>query len=1210
MIPQTLRSACAEKNLIPIVGAGVSMSLKRTSGDVLFPSWKGLLEKAAERLKLENIPKFADGVSAMLALDDYEQAANIARKGLTGGLWNSFFTENFEVKRDEICEDSLALPRAIWKIGTQIITLNYDKVLRFACPEASVKDFDNNDSSSLASFGQPNHRTHSIWHLHGRIDQANEIIFTSESYSKLYRENNEKYQAALIRFQSVCRDTKLLFVGCSLDDADILKQISEQHELFGENTGPHYALVRECDKSAIEGKLKGLPIALVTFSDFGAPLIELLNEIAQCGPQNLPQIQTPATKSSAKVLDTTQGKVRIAILAAKPIDKNFVYDELEQEFRKLKADVILLHLSIKTLNELEDFDYIFILSKTIKHKIGIEDETLKVRWITVKELEDNIGCSNGKGHFIFLDHQKKTDFSPLELEQLTQPTLIFPALDNRQIASFSFKIFNKPNLEYNEVYQGCNIERLEVVALKGKQNFKVKQTSLPANIDPKTTKNYVGRRTDLENICRKIIELRVSREILTIKGSGGLGKTITIKRLAVELADRSCFEDGIHFIDCEFIENFKAFEEHVAGCFDLDSVLNFQEQLRENFSYQDRLIILDNAETLLHLASSEPIKEFMVFLSEYASIVVTSRELIELDCEQFYELRPFTTDEAFELFVSELPWSDKITEEDKRVIRHDILESLLDNNPLAIKLITKNIPKGKNFAVLKHELEIDFFQKVSLSELAVFDSASDVNIERKKSLYGSINFSYQYLNDKEKVAFELLSLFPDGINLESLKNISKENKSDSKRSNKKAIAPERLLITDPLIKALENKSLIQVDNGMVKLQSIVGKFADRQFQLRSEAERARYYKNAFEHNYTFAMGLCHFYFESPFHATRITNNHQNNFIKSIRYVSGFKFDHEALLSYIGNLFTLFSAITGTELLFQVLKEQKLLFNNEKERLCYDILMLNLDYYGGNFAGAYSRLQNRLPLAQLANLDDLNEIESKILSFAMHLYVHEGEALLSAKYDIANKNFDFYSYKAEFFWLGYFNKALLPPSPRVDFMTLDVMYSLGLLTQEIINAYIKQGIFEKSHLEMTQVHYIKAKMGLMKKQSIKPLIVVNPYTEGLKQLMYAFVEKDQETKTAYFDSALEHLTHIKYYYVEALYFYAQFLKDSPQKDKFDEIFQVGIGLARKHHYRFQIYKFEQLVTDTPSEYDMNNYPLLEELDFDGHVNSLLKERRRH
>ncbi len=206
MIPRSLLSACAEEKLIPIVGAGVSMSLKTKAKGQLFPSWKDLLHKAADRLKQENKHELSTAVTSMLALNKYEQAADFAREGLTGGLWNSFFSEIFNVKREIICDESLALPRAIWGIGNQIITLNYDKVLRFACPEQGVNELDNNDTSALVSFGHPGRETHSIWHMHGRIDQTNEIIFTSESYSKLYSDRDSKYSAALTKFQSLSRE--------------------------------------------------------------------------------------------------------------------------------------------------------------------------------------------------------------------------------------------------------------------------------------------------------------------------------------------------------------------------------------------------------------------------------------------------------------------------------------------------------------------------------------------------------------------------------------------------------------------------------------------------------------------------------------------------------------------------------------------------------------------------------------------------------------------------------------------------------------------------------------------------------------------------------------------------------------------------------------------------------------------------------------------
>jgi len=52
-IPDALRRAASTRHLIPFVGAGVSMGVRGTDGKPAFPSWKALLEKAAERLRGE-----------------------------------------------------------------------------------------------------------------------------------------------------------------------------------------------------------------------------------------------------------------------------------------------------------------------------------------------------------------------------------------------------------------------------------------------------------------------------------------------------------------------------------------------------------------------------------------------------------------------------------------------------------------------------------------------------------------------------------------------------------------------------------------------------------------------------------------------------------------------------------------------------------------------------------------------------------------------------------------------------------------------------------------------------------------------------------------------------------------------------------------------------------------------------------------------------
>jgi len=58
--PSTLLDRLASRRLIPFVGAGISRSvLSATERKPLFPSWRELLESAADKLKEENKENYA-----------------------------------------------------------------------------------------------------------------------------------------------------------------------------------------------------------------------------------------------------------------------------------------------------------------------------------------------------------------------------------------------------------------------------------------------------------------------------------------------------------------------------------------------------------------------------------------------------------------------------------------------------------------------------------------------------------------------------------------------------------------------------------------------------------------------------------------------------------------------------------------------------------------------------------------------------------------------------------------------------------------------------------------------------------------------------------------------------------------------------------------------------------------------------------------------
>ena len=77
------------------------------------------------------------------------------------------------------------------------------------------------------------------------------------------------------------------------------------------------------------------------------------------------EFETSPTFITPEIPRLTKKSTKIAILIANPINRNYEYDELLKGFKKLKCEVHHFYLSCDALNNLEDYDYIFIASKWI-----------------------------------------------------------------------------------------------------------------------------------------------------------------------------------------------------------------------------------------------------------------------------------------------------------------------------------------------------------------------------------------------------------------------------------------------------------------------------------------------------------------------------------------------------------------------------------------------------------------------------------------------------------------------------------------------------------------------------------------------------------------------------------------------------------------------------------------------------------------------------
>ena len=1192
-LPSSLINALKNNEIIPIVAAGVSMSIRDKHGERIFPSWEELLLIAAEKLELEKDDNNASLVKTFLKMKRFKDAAEHAYNGLKGSSWKKLIKEQFDPKLSDLDKNSAALPKAIWKLNDQIITLNYDRILQWShSVPAQVSSLTNKAIANLPDILDSSDDP-IVWHLHGNVDNTAELVLTPDSYANFYGEGKEvqtDYKGALEALKIVITTRSLLFIGCSLDDADLLLKIHQQQEMFTGNIKPHYALVKTDEKNAIEKKLEGTQIKLISFEDFGQPLLDKLSEMHQ---HISTEKEAKAVPNIVNVPFTNEDiPIKVAYLSANPLGFDYDYQPLSTILKKLPFEIDTFSLTEDKLNNLDGYDYIFIASKVVKNKLVIEDNFHCFDKNTLSELEENLGLEKRKGIFIFVDKLPSDD----QLVDLKLPTLILPALDfdkhKKSLQKFHFQVFKNKNIAF---YKDIGISYNEAgfdfnyTPLKNSKYILHKNTSnLPKAIDRCSMNKFVGRKDDLERLSQKIYGLEDDNGFLTIKGTGGLGKTTLIKKLTIAFADRGKYEDGIEFIDCEPITDFQQFRHRIASVFNLEQAQNLEEHLSKSFNNASYLIILDNFETLLYTLEKDKILQLLSFICDFATVIITSREFLKLDGEIEYTLRQMTLDEAFFLFSLRMENRDFSTKETK-LIRDEIIDKLLDRNPLAITILAGCIMPNKNINALIDELKNDLFNKISEEDLEIFDNATDVHIDRKKSIYGSILYSYRMLNDVEKETFEKLSLFPDGIDFENFKRLSS-------RKNDKAIINERVINT------LQNKSLIESNSTQIKLQSIVARFAEE--MLKQREDKSSYYEAVFKYNYRLVDILGDLTIEMNPDKQRLAlslfDRQQNNVLKAISYLDLLKVTDEQICKFVDYSANLFLDICSHESFIHAISVKRQAFTG-KVLQAFESILLSSRYFNGDFDQVYKELEKFMPLNSLENLNYHCPIEKISMVNLYGIYDMEGHEIISANFD---KEYDrnFYSYGRALFSIGELDYNLAT-NCLISQTSLQVLYSLNKLNKNHIDKYIDK-LHEKAHLELVTAYYIRSKFEPYERKKLESLVVVNPYTQGLIYLMYAFSEDDIESAKVFYQKALPCLQHIKYYFVEATYYYAKFLKEN-ELDDFQAVFDEGYSMSKQHYYRFLQHCFEEVESPTGLVYDSNNYPLPDGVDFTDYIPKLTK-----
>jgi len=271
-----LKKLIEENKVIPFVGAGVSKAVKSCDGVDVFPDWGELLHKLAEGLN-ENDTQIIKNylnrphVNYLRVVDDIQEFYP------TKALYGQKLDEIFDITRESIQDNSLDLARAIWGLNQKlIITTNYDKILHWASDNS-----DNTqrwDIKSVAEQGLSlsiELKKQTVWHIHGHIENKDNIVLTTDSYEKLYTDN-EKYKTALETLKVKLATKSFLFIGFSLNDEYFINELEKISRSFGDYGVVHYVLLKEGRKLDKRFDKKIIPIY---FDDYGQKLIDKINSL-------------------------------------------------------------------------------------------------------------------------------------------------------------------------------------------------------------------------------------------------------------------------------------------------------------------------------------------------------------------------------------------------------------------------------------------------------------------------------------------------------------------------------------------------------------------------------------------------------------------------------------------------------------------------------------------------------------------------------------------------------------------------------------------------------------------------------------------------------------------------------------------------------------------------------------------------------------------
>jgi predicted ATPase/DNA-binding SARP family transcriptional activator len=351
--------------------------------------------------------------------------------------------------------------------------------------------------------------------------------------------------------------------------------------------------------------------------------------------------------------------------------------------------------------------------------------------------------------------------------------------------------------------------------------------AVPVHNLPRQLSDFIGRKREIEKIKLLLREHR----LVTLSGVGGCGKT----RLALEVASQILDEltGGVRFVDLTTVSDPSALPMKIAAVLGLveQPDLLLSRALTEYLRTKQILIIIDNCEHVL-AACAETTDHLLRECGE-VRILATSREPLATEGEivwrvpslsmpdsgkqgktRLSELREY---ESVQLFVSRAQSVSSgfvVTEENASCLAE--ICARLDGIPLAIELAAARA-RGISLQEICARLG---------DRLTLLTSDRKVVLARHQTLRAAIDWSFDLLDEEERVLFRRLAVFTGGCTLDAVEATCADHGLQRTRVGLDSIAD--------IITHLVDKSLVLMDCGRYRMLDMIRQYSAEKLQEAGE----------------------------------------------------------------------------------------------------------------------------------------------------------------------------------------------------------------------------------------------------------------------------------------------------------------------------------------------------------------------------------------